>query len=273
MTEHYFEHQLAKLHYYRFGTGPKAMLCFHGYGMHGKQFKVLEEKLGNTYTFYGFDLFFHQQTKLTKQDVEEVSRGIEKEEVLHLFMAFCDEQGIDKFSVIGYSMGTHYASVLAELSPDRLEDFILIAPSSIRPVPLMAFLCLNPVGNWFFRKLALSENGLLRLLRFCRKLKIVDDTGYTILYNEIATPDLRFCFYASGTYMRKLKGDEQKLMAVLNQLHVRSAFVFGARDLMYPPKIAKLLLPKLNHAHEVVLNETHELVNVRLADCLAQLFI
>ena len=62
MTQHYFENDLVNLHYYKFGSGPKAMLCFHGYGMHGKQFKLLESSLGHAYTFYGFDLFFHKET-------------------------------------------------------------------------------------------------------------------------------------------------------------------------------------------------------------------
>ena len=64
MTDHYFEHPLGKLHHYKFGQGNKAMLCFHGYSMHGKQFNLLEEHLGESYTFYGFDLFFHKETVL-----------------------------------------------------------------------------------------------------------------------------------------------------------------------------------------------------------------
>ena len=61
MTDHYFENALVKLHYYKFGNGPQIMLCFHGYGMHGKQFKILEgTALASKYTFYGFDLFFHR---------------------------------------------------------------------------------------------------------------------------------------------------------------------------------------------------------------------
>ena len=35
MTDHYFENDWVTLHYYKFGNGPKVMLGFHGYGMHG----------------------------------------------------------------------------------------------------------------------------------------------------------------------------------------------------------------------------------------------
>ncbi|RYE16941.1 MAG: alpha/beta hydrolase, partial [Sphingobacteriales bacterium] len=53
MTDHYFENDFVKLHYYKFGDGAQPMLCFHGFGMHGKQFTSLEPSLGKKYTFYG----------------------------------------------------------------------------------------------------------------------------------------------------------------------------------------------------------------------------
>src|SRR6476659_10506876 len=104
MKHHYFDHSLASLSYYTFGDGAKAMLCFHGYGMHGKQFKILEESLGGQYTFYGLDLFFHKETKLKDQSLEAVKRGITKEELVAFITDFCLEMKIDRFSVLSYSM-------------------------------------------------------------------------------------------------------------------------------------------------------------------------
>jgi len=106
MTDHYFENDLVTLHYYKFGNGPKSMLCFHGYGMHGKQFKLLESDLGSIYTFYGFDLFFHKQTKLKDQSLATVKKGITKKEIAGFIQDFCKHEGIGRFSVIGYSMGS-----------------------------------------------------------------------------------------------------------------------------------------------------------------------
>src|ERR1700712_3839917 len=102
MTEHYFENDLVNLHYYKFGAGPEAMLCFHGYGMHGKQFKLLESDLGTKYTFYGFDLFFHKQTQLKDQSLPTIKKGIAKKELANLILDFCKQEGIERFSVISY---------------------------------------------------------------------------------------------------------------------------------------------------------------------------
>src|ERR1700761_3248629 len=139
MTDHYFENDLVNLPYYQFGNGPQTMLCFHGYGMHGKQFKVLETTLGSKYTFYGFDLFFHKQTKLKDQSLTTVKKGITKSEVAVLVLDFCRYKGIERFSVIGYSMGTHYAvTVFVELR-ERFDEFIVAAPMFLNPGSLITY--------------------------------------------------------------------------------------------------------------------------------------
>src|SRR6187402_794102 len=97
MTAHFFNHPLVKLHYYRFGNGPKTMLCFHGYGMHGKQFEVLKEQFGNEYTFYGFDLFFHKETKLQDQSLAHLKKGLSKNDFCEVINAFCKSKEIDRF--------------------------------------------------------------------------------------------------------------------------------------------------------------------------------
>lgn len=271
MTEHYFEHPMARIHYYRFGSGEQTMLCFHGYGMHGKQFKLLEPLLGHKYTFYGFDLFFHKETKLQDQSLQTVRAGITKEQLCEIMEAFCKRENIDRFSVIGYSMGTHYATVMAERLSHRINEYIVIAPSCLKPGVMLRFLATTKVGNYAFRKLILSENGLLSLLTLCRRIGVIDDKGHEILKKEFATPELRFDFYASATYLRAFRTDGQRLIGSLNQQPVKSLFIFGKRDKMYPPGIGKHLIAKVKNAKTVILDENHEMINRNFAITLSQL--
>ncbi|MDB5121649.1 MAG: Alpha/beta hydrolase family protein [Sphingobacteriales bacterium] len=271
MTDHYFEHSLAKIHYYKFGNGSKSMLSFHGYGMHGKQFKVLESVLGDDYTFYGFDLFFHKETRLVDQSIENVKKGITKKQFSDLIQAFCNYENIDRFSVIGYSMGTFYATTVVEELANRIAEFILISPSSIRPGNVIKFLSLNKIGNRFLERLTSSNKGLLRLLSLLRRVKVVDDIGYNILYKEIATPELRFSFYACLTFLRFWNTNEAHLVDVLNKNSIKSIFIFGKRDPMYPQHIADHLIPKIKDATKLVLDENHEMINHNFATELARL--
>src|SRR4051812_5093435 len=110
MTSHYFENAFIKLHYYKFGTGAQHMFCFPGFGMHGKQFISLEPAIGQKYAVWGFDLFFHKETVLKDESLATIKQGLQKEQLVNLIAAFCESQQIRRFSVIGYSMGSHYAT-------------------------------------------------------------------------------------------------------------------------------------------------------------------
>lgn len=270
MTDHYFENNFVKLHYYKFGSGPKNMLCFHGYGMHGKQFISLEKDLGQTYTFWGFDLFFHKGTKLKDESLATIKAGLQKEELINLIKAFCDELGIERFSVIGYSMGSHYATTVVEYLPHIIDEYIVAAPSSINPGMLVK-LGTGRIGNRLLEKLMLSQKAMLNMIKISRRLKFIDDTGRDILYQEIGTPELRLAFYACFTYLRFLGTDEQRLIEVVEKHNIRTIFIFGKRDKMYLPKIGDAFLKKLTRAEKVILDADHELIKPEFVSTLTRM--
>ena len=261
MTDHYFEHPLVKLHYYKFGTGNKVMLCFHGFGMHGKQFKQLAATLGDQYTFYGFDLFFHKETILKNNNISYIKSGISKQELANIFVDFCRAQTIQKFSLISYSMGSHYAATLVEEVPIMVEEFITAAPATLKPGWLVTFLSRNKLGNKLLEKLALSKNGLVNLLALVKKLKIVDHKIHEILYREIETYQLRFNLYACFTFLKHLKLDQTKFIACLNKHQINSIFIFGIRDHNYPPEIGSGIISEIKLAKEYILDSNHEMIN------------
>ncbi|MBS1525253.1 MAG: alpha/beta hydrolase [Bacteroidetes bacterium] len=270
MTGHYFENPLVNLHYYRFGNGSQKMLCFHGYGMHGKQFKILANTpLASKYTFYGFDLFFHKETKLKDQSLETVKAGISKKAFADLIKQFCASERIDRFSVIGYSMGSHYATVVVEELGTMVDEYIVLSPASLKPGPLVTFFAKNKAGNTLLQKLALSQNGLMNMLKWSRRFGFLDEVGFGILKKEIETEELRFNFYACFTYLRFFETDEDQLVQMLNQHNIKSIFIFGKRDKMYPPRIGKKLIARLPKPEVIVLDETHEMINVNFVTALS----
>lgn len=271
MTRHEFKNDFVTLNYYKFGSGSKNMLCFHGYGMHGKQFAVLESTLGQQYTFWGFDLFFHKLTQLADESLTRVKSGLQKKELANLITEFCAQAGIGRFSVIGYSMGTHYATAVVEELPERVDEYVVAAPSSINAGRLVAFITHNPVGNYLLAKLMLSEKAVLHMLTLLQKTRVIDETARQILNKEFGTPRLRFAFYASCTYLRLLETDESRLIEVLNRYPIKSIFIFGRRDKMYLPAIGKKFFAKFRPYAVLELDENHEMINANFAAALAQL--
>lgn len=271
MTSHFYENELVNMHYYKFGSGSKAMLCFHGNGMHGKQFKILEDKLGHVYTFYGFDLFFHKETVLKQQSLSNIKKGISKKDLSNIFIDFCTVHEIEDFSLLSYSMGSHYAATLVEEVPQRIKEFITAAPSVLKPGWIVTFLSAKKLGNKLLEKLALSENGMIGLLKIIKKIKIIDGKTYGILYKEIATHELRFAYYANFTYLKKLKLNGSKFITNLNEHQIKCIFIFGDRDKNYPVKIGEKLIPKIKGAKQLVLDENHEMINANFCAQLTKL--
>ncbi len=271
MTRHYFTNDLVNLHYYKFGNGPKSMLCFHGYGMHGRQFKALAPALGAVYTFYGFDLFFHKETKLADQSINAVKKGLTKRGLAALFSKFCQAQGIERFSVIGYSMGSHYATVITEELAPMIDEYIVAAPSSLNPGKLIPFFSKNRAGNKVLEKLVLNKNGLVNLLKLFHKMRVIDDETYNILYNEIGTAELRFNLYACFTYLRLLETDEPRLLSALKDNNIKSIFIFGRRDKSFPYQPGNRFLKQLSDAVIVVLDEGHDMIKADFVTSLTNL--
>lgn len=273
MTDHYFENSFIKLHYYKFGTGAAHMLCFHGFGMHGKQFRVLEEKLGDKYTFWGFDLPFHKQTVLKDQTLPTIKKGYTKNQLTEVVRAFCKHENITSFSVIGYSMGAHFATILVEEMPETINEYIVAAPSSLNPGALIRFFGKNKVGNKILEKLILNEKATFNLLRLFKKLRFIDTEVRNILYNEVATPELRFSLYGCFTSLRNLETDENKLIQSLKAYQIKSIFIFGKRDKNYGPAIGKAFFKKYSPTEIIILDENHEMINQNFASRLAPLLL
>jgi pimeloyl-ACP methyl ester carboxylesterase len=273
MTGHYFEHELARLHYYKFGTGKKNMLCFHGFGMHGKQFKSLEQSLGAIYTFWGFDLFFHKQTILKDQSLAAIKKGLSKKQLANLIADFCEHEHIGRFSVIGYSMGSHYATAITEQLSLRIDEYIIAAPSSINPGNIVRFFGKNKFGNKLLQKLMLNEKAVLNLISVFKRLRIIDEIGRDILYKEVGTAELRFALYACFTYLRYLETDESKLIKALEDYQIKSIFLFGKYDKMYLPRIGKSFFKKLPGAKIIILDENHEMIKPSFASRLSDLLL
>ncbi len=268
MHLYFYHHPQVKLAYYKFGIGTKAMLCFHGFGMHGRQFSLLEKAYGQEYTFYGFDLYFHEQTELTSNSLDTVKKGLNKQLLSEIIEGFCVKNAILRFSMIAYSMGTHYASTLLEHIPGRIDLFIAIAPSFLKPARILTLLGQNKLANNVLKKLIFSHSGLENLLKLSRRLGMVDEKGYEILAKEIATPTLRYNFYACITYLRFLSLDSKTFIEKANLEKIRIIFIFGSTDTSYPSTMNDGVLEALDQSEKLIVSGGHELINSKLPEIL-----
>jgi len=262
---------LGKVHYHEYGSGTKPMLAFHGYGMTGKQFHVLDKSILSQYRVYGFDHFFHGHSELDNWTEKQILQGMPRQ----LVRAYAEEwfkiHGRQRISLMAYSIGSNLALILLEEYPDLIDELILMAPDGLVGYKVFKFLQHEHMGRLLFHTATKSKWLAPMLLKTVRRFNFIDDSLYTIAYNEIDTPKKRHDVYYSINLIKHLKPDMDKVVELINQHHIKCTFIFGKDDMLFPMKPVLPLIGKIKDAKVYEVPMGHWLVTAQLDDYLVNL--
>jgi pimeloyl-ACP methyl ester carboxylesterase len=226
---------LGKVHYHEYGSGDKPMLAFHGYGMTGKQFHVLKESILTKFHVYGFDHFFHGESALEENWTEkQILEGMPREIVKSYLEEWFKIYGRQRVSLMAYSIGANFALILLEEFPDMIDEIILMAPDGLTVYKGFHFLMHRPTGKFFFRRATKSKWLTPSLLKNLKRVGFIDDSLYTIAYNEIDTEKKRQDVYYTLNIIKQLKPDIDKVARLINQYHIKCTLIFGRDDKLFP---------------------------------------
>ncbi|OCX51307.1 hypothetical protein BEL04_14840 [Mucilaginibacter sp. PPCGB 2223] len=244
---------LGKVHYHEYGSGDKPMLAFHGYGMTGRQFHVLEQSVLSLYHVYGFDHFFHGWSELEGWSEKQILSGMPRELVKQYAEEWFKIHGRQRISLMAYSIGANLALILVEEYPELIDELILMAPDGLEGYKVFKFLQHELMGKLLFRTATKSKWLAPMLLKMVRRFNFIDDSLYTIAYNEIDTPKKRHDVYYSINLIKHLKPDIPKVVELINRYHIKSTFIFGKDDMLFPMKTVVPILDQIKNAqvHEV----------------------
>ncbi|OOQ58855.1 alpha/beta fold hydrolase [Mucilaginibacter pedocola] len=262
---------LGKAHYHEYGSGSKPLLAFHGYGMTGRQFHVLENSILKDYRVYGFDHFFHGESKLSGWSEQQITAGMPKAMVKGYVEEWFKLYGRQRFSVMGYSIGANLALILLEEYAGLIDEIILMAPDGLSVYKGFDFLANKPAGRLFFKTVTKSKWLAPGLIKGLKKVGFIDESLFNIAYNEIDTEQKRQDVYYTLNLIRLLKPDTAKVAELINKYDIKCRLIFGKSDNLFPMKAAMPFLSTLDNpdVHEVELG--HWLVVKQLDEYLVNL--
>ncbi|WP_184548525.1 alpha/beta fold hydrolase [Mucilaginibacter sp. FT3.2] len=244
---------LGKVHFHEYGAGPKPMLAFHGYGMTGKQFHVLEQSILPNYHIYGFDHFFHGQSSLEGWTDKQITAGMPREMVRGYMQEWFNIYGEQRISILGYSIGANLALILVEEYPHLIDEVILMAPDGLSVHKIFHFLQFNFLGKSIF-SLATKSSWLAPfIVKAAKKVGIIDDSLYQIAYSELDTKSKRLDAYYTVNLIKLLKPDVEKVASLINEYKIKCTLIFGKHDHLFPKSAAMPFIGMLDDA------EVHEL--------------
>lgn len=259
---------IGTVHFHEYGSGSSPLLAFHGYGMTGKQFHVLEQTILKDYYVHGFDHFFHGQSRLSGWSEKQILAGMSKDMVRRYMEAWFARYGEQRFSVMGYSIGANLALIIVEEYAHLIDDVILMAPDGLSVYKGFHFLMHNNIGRFFFRWATKSKWLAPTMLKTVKRLGMIDQSLYTIAYNEIDTAQKRLDTYYTLNLIRLLKPDTTRIAALINQYNISCMLIFGMHDKLFPKSAAMPFIGMLDKAEVHEVEQGHWLVTKALDEYL-----
>jgi pimeloyl-ACP methyl ester carboxylesterase len=234
------EHRLltyknSQVSYYRFGAGPRLVICFHGYAEEARLYSFLETHAGNQFTFYSIDLPFHGKTKwneglnFSHSDLQQIIRTI---------LVETNEQREtrnEKLLLMGFSLGGRIALSFYQAQPESVEKIILLAPDGLIVNFWYWFSTQTWIGNKVFSFSMKYPGWFFAFLKLVNKLGLVNASVFKFVNYYIGKKEARQLLYQRWTGLRKLKPNLNRIKHLICQYKTQTRLVYGKYDRIILP--------------------------------------
>jgi len=220
----------SRVNYLRFGSGPKPVICFHGYGEMANSFAFLGKFAGEQFTFFAIDLPFHGETEwqeglnFSPEELTLIIRGILSENYQAPFLS------TSSFSLMGFSLGGRAALSLFQQIPALVERLVLLAPDGLKVNFWYWLATQTRAGNHFFAFTMKKPAWFFGFLKLFNKLNLVNTSIFKFVKHYIGDKEVRRLLYTRWTALRKLKPDLPGIKEKIRKHNIPVRLVYGKHD-------------------------------------------
>lgn len=246
------------LEYFRYGSGKKVLLAFHGFGNMATDFDLLEDIIGKNFTVLSVNLFFHGKSYADKSLIE---RGFGNDDLDGIIRELFLRYPSDKYSLLGYSMGGRFVLKTLELFPEKIDKAILLAPDGIEISPLYLFLTQNRLGHQLLNKAVYNPGAFFRIAGFLRRTRMIGEKKYRFGMGNFDTEQKRKKVYQVWMVYRKISSKRDDILAILKNFNIHLYLFYGHHDKIIPPSIGERFQKKLKEKISLhILDAGHKLI-------------
>lgn len=240
-NSHEFTFADGHITYQKFGTGPAVFLAFHGFGQSSIAFEPLGAIAGEEFTLFAIDLFFHNNSRYSGNHL------LTEADWQRIITAFLASQNIDRFSLVGFSLGGRFALATVEAFADRLDQLILIAPDGITRSFWYQLATGSVLGRKLFHHVLHHLPVLSAFGHALTRIGLLHRTAMRFVDISLSTPQQRELVYQSWTQFRLIQPDLGKIANTLTDKQIRTRFFTGAFDRIVPGSYILPLTKRLRH--------------------------
>ena len=227
----FVRHAAGKLAYRRFGSGSEVWIFFHGFGQ-CHQDMISFDKLRTSKQSYLFvDLIYHGQSSWNTSE-----KALKKEEWKTILLSLLQQESIDTFHLVGYSMGGKFALLSYELLPKPIISLSLLAPDGIK-TGLWYSMSNYPSGiHPLFKQVVFRPKRFFTLVDGLKTAGLLQKSLVKFVKTQLETRSKRAQAYL---VWKVLGGLHLQLGTIIRQLRQRPipvTLVLGEFDRMVSPK-------------------------------------
>ncbi|MDR3679148.1 MAG: alpha/beta hydrolase [Flavipsychrobacter sp.] len=245
-----------ELHYIVMGTGKKLLLTFHGYSNNATLFIPFEKYLGREYTILSFDLPYHGSSKwdgrqLSMADLCLLSRDMK------------ERYSVDKFSLMGYSLGGRICLAITEHMPEQIDRLVLLSSDGMSSHSFYSFSTTTYLGKRFMNHLVEKPGVYISVLNQLSRFKLIKTSLHTFVLNHLQNKQSREFLRNVWNVTSSLRPYIGRLKSMLNKYRIPVYVFVGQYDTIIPARLAINFVKNLKTAHLTILNCGHRTINTQ----------
>ena len=227
----FVKHAAGKLAYRRFGSGSEVWIFFHGFGQCHQDMLSFDKLRTSKQSYLFVDLIYHGQSSWNTSE-----KALKKEEWKTILLSLLQQESIDTFHLVGYSMGGKFALLSYELLPERIISLSLLAPDGIK-TGLWYSMSNYPSGiHPLFKQVVFRPKRFFTLVDGLKTAGLLQKSLIKFVKTQLETRSKRAQAYL---VWKVLGGLHLQLGTIIRQLRQRPipvTLVLGEFDRMVSPK-------------------------------------
>jgi len=231
MENHSIVFSNGRIHYSLFGKGSSRVIAFHGFGQDSSVFQKVADRLPE-YQFIALDLPFHGKSTLFDN-----CKPIMPHQVVEMVTLLTEEQEINRFSIMAFSIGSRFAWPILSAFKDKLESVTLLAPDGLPTSSWYLIATFSKISRWFFRQVINNENIIQGIIKTAMTLGMTDRQSSVYLKKTIGTADMRKRTYDTWTALRFLKPDRATLVNMIRNHGTKVKIILSEKDHLIHSKL------------------------------------
>ena len=244
------------------GSGDELWIAFHGYGQEAEVMHHFMTFFRPDARILSFDLPLHGNTSVN-------SESLRNSDLPDLLGSLTREHGVQKCSLVGFSLGGKVVLKLVEWTPGLIERIMLIAPDGLRVNPIYNFATNTRLGRQCFRMVINFPQPFFGISWLLSTLRLMHKRIHEFVSNQMGSKEKRERVFQTWQMFKHIKPNLKEVRSKISRYQIKPTLVFGKHDKVINPKLAKKLSGQNCKTADVILLDTgHNLLTRENAEYL-----